>query len=80
MSLTDGELRALKAVASGDVVRVYKRDGNVFRAKGIGAQVLWRLAARRLIEDGPDRTAGLDVACTQVVTKAGEQAFADATR
>lgn len=68
--LTLGERRALRAVEAGDVVRVYRRNGNVFRPAGF-ARALWRLDKAGYIQDGPDYTEAVERTCKQILTKRG---------
>lgn len=70
--LTPAVFRALSAVDKGKVVRVYRRDGNSFRAgSGVSSVVLQRVEAGRLIAEGPC-TGAVERHCTMVLTRAGE--------
>jgi hypothetical protein len=72
--LTPAEFRALGAVHSGLVTRVYNAKGNVLRGpSGISSRTLWRLDARKLIDD--DRKSRGRI-CVQVCTAAGRAELA----
>ena len=77
MKITPSVRKALGAVTLGEVVRVYRRDGNILRGPtGVSALTLWRLSNARWIEDGKHATGALEKTCAQVLTKAGRDALA----
>ena len=79
-NLTPSERRALEAVARGEVLRIYRKDGNTFRAPpGLGAATLWRLASRWLIADGATLHHGLDTHVRMQLTVRGKNALASPT-
>jgi hypothetical protein len=74
--LSDADIRALIHVSNGNVVRVYRRDGNVLRGpKGVSAATLWSLAKRQLIANGRETAGVLEMRCKQVLTAAGRCAL-----
>ena len=75
-TLTAAERRALLAVASGKVVRIYRANGNVLRGpKGVGSMALWKLDHRKFITDGHSVKGVLTLQCRQIVTRAGSAAL-----
>ena len=75
-ALTAAEHRALLAVASGEVVRIYRANGNVLRGpKGVGSMALWKLDHRKFIADGPTTKGKLKLSSQQIVTSAGIDAL-----
>jgi hypothetical protein len=65
--------RALLAVQSGQVTRIYRGNGNMLIAPdGIGVATLRRLEREGLIRDGKDISRGLTPECHIVLTKAGK--------
>jgi hypothetical protein len=71
--ITEAVRRAFKAVADGEVVRIYRTHGSILRGpKGIGANTLWRLARNRWIEDAKEGSGGLEKVHKQALTKSGQ--------
>lgn len=71
--ITPAMRRALQATADGQVVRVYRANGNILRGpKGISPKVLWAASTSRWIEDGPESWGGIEKTCRQVLTAAGK--------
>jgi len=70
--LTSSDRKALDAVERGEVMRLYRGDGNVLKGpKGIASQTLWRLDRAGYINDGERIIGGC---INQVVTSAGQAA------
>jgi hypothetical protein len=79
--MTPAELRALKAVAAGDVVCIYRRNGNVLRGKrnmAISSRILRQLCTGRYFRDGPETTGCIERVCVQVLTQKGLGALQNA--
>jgi hypothetical protein len=80
-NLTPAMKRAMHMVHNDQIVRVYTKDGNVFRRKGIknGApagvsyRLLWVLASHKMICDGETTGGGLDIECKVKLTQIGLQ-------
>jgi hypothetical protein len=69
VKLTEAELRALRSVADGNVRRVYRDDGNVYKGPSPSA-VYWRLNRRCLIQDG--RGSGVvEITCAVELSEEG---------
>lgn len=76
MGLTEAQIRALRAVEAGQVVRIYRANGNILRGPaGVGAATLWRLHNMKLIEDGSGAGDAVSGRYTQVLTKGGRAAL-----
>jgi hypothetical protein len=77
-ALTLGEFRALRAVRAGRVIRLYRGNGNVFRAEGVSKRALWQADKNGFIKDGPDCTGEMERRCKQILTPAGLDALMSA--
>lgn len=77
--LTLGVRRALRAVAQGNAVRIYRANGNVLKADGISSHALWQLSKAKYIEDGPQCTGELEQRCVLVLTELGRSAHSNRT-
>lgn len=76
MKLTKAQIAALQAVKDEKVTRIYDGKGNTLHsAAGNSPQVLWALDRMKLMQDGRDNGGVLVTRCTQILTKAGEDAL-----
>lgn len=75
---TKAQRKALLAVTDGDVVRIYRRDGNVLKGPaGVGSATLRRLDRAGWIKDEPGGATGthVEIRRRQVLTALGRDAL-----